>query len=111
MTSSQISAILKQKGYAMDEWSDFERFNCVMLDQDVRIFTDKKTIRMRFNSSTGTLEVVEGYTKSRQFYANDETAERELDSAEVNHHIDFQAISGFIQSSKFIGNGVAAYHV
>ncbi len=111
MESYQISAILKQKGYSMDEWSDFNRFNCVMLDQDVRIFTDRKTVRMRFNSSDKTLDVIEGRTKSGSFVANDGTSEDDLDSAEINHRIDFAAISGLIQSSKMIGSGIMAYQV
>lgn len=95
MTTAQIKYVIEKNGYSLDEWTDLAKFPTIFLDQDSCVFTDPKTIRIKFNSSTEILEIAYGLTKNNIFISNF----GETSDYTPNFRICFEVITGFTQTS------------
>lgn len=95
MTTEQIKYVLEKNNYSLDQWTDLSRFPTVFLDQDSCVFTDSKTVRVKFNSTTKILEVSYGLTKNGIFTSN----YGETDNYTPNFRITFDDVAGFTQTS------------
>lgn len=94
MTTSQIKYIIEKMGYQLDTWTDLLKYPTIFLDQDCCVFTDYKTIRVKFNSTLKILEISYGLMKNNVFISN----YGETEDYTPNYRISFDVIAGFSQT-------------
>ncbi len=102
MNSAQIESCLTDI-YGTDvtnTWIDMTKVACIYLDQDSNLYPDKKHVMFYFDTSDKILKVRTGKIVNREFVFDSETP---------NHLIAFDAIGGFIQSSKLTDVGQVEY--
>lgn|SRR5574344_1053445 len=105
MTESQIKHVIENHGYSMNTWTDLSEFSIIFLDQNSKLFMDKKHRRYRFNTSSKTLEISNGVTVKNIYTSN----WNETSNFTPNNFISFDIIAGFIQTSKISNNGQILY--
>jgi hypothetical protein len=94
MKKEQIEYVLDALGYVVDEWITLEDVPLVTMSMLTNIYTDKNTIRFRFNMDTENLEIVYGNTVDNLFTSLDgDTADYTPQS-----FVRFEIIMGFHRS-------------
>lgn len=103
MTSGKIENILDGMGIPVNTWISLESVPIVFLKQ-VKWFMiqDKKTKRIRFNTTDNLVEVIYGIEKEDGFYSKGELI---TPSSSPMEFYDMDLISGFITSTAFSMGG------
>jgi hypothetical protein len=110
MNSSQVAYVLGELGYSADSWTDLSAVQVINMAQDTNFYTDPNKIRVRFNTTTESMEVVYGALSGITF-----TSESgETSDYTPTSFVDFKSILGFLRSvvagpqgtyyKKFFGN-------
>ena len=99
MTQAQVSSVLSQFGYSLGTWIPFNEVPIIFLDQDGRLFTDKKTKRFNFGTDN-ILRIVNGKEDENGVF-------KDVDGNEENfkcsNFMDFDKILGFIRTVDIVG--------
>jgi hypothetical protein len=105
MTKQQIIYVLDSLGYVEDEWITLEDVPLITMAMLTNIYTDKSTMRFRFNTTTENLEIVYGKTEGNTFVSSKgETVDYTPQS-----FVRFEIVMGFHRS--VVSNNIyGAYH-
>jgi hypothetical protein len=94
MTAAQIVHVLGERGYSADSWIDLADFPLINMGQDTNLYTDTNKIRLNFNTTTESLEIVYGSLSGSTFTSN----AGETSGYTPESFVPFSAIIGFMRS-------------
>ena len=96
MTISQITSVLQGMGYSLDTWIPLNEVPIIFLDQDGRIYSNKKTTRFNFGSDS-ILRIAFGREDSNGIFTDVHGNTENFKSA---NFFDFKKIFGFIKTTE-----------
>jgi len=95
MTTNQVIYLLNELGYAEDEWIDASAISIIGMKQDTNFYTNPNTIRLKFNTAIGIIEISYGTIINEVFVSHfEEESDYTADS-----FISFSNINCFITST------------
>jgi len=95
MTNSQITYVISTKyGYSLNAWISLSEITLINLGQMGNIYTDPSRIRIKFNMTSGNMEIVYGNIVNNVFVSE----AGESSNYTPQSFTDFDSIIGFIKS-------------